>query len=174
MPYGFALKSSLPCPGEEAPPRPKSLVGVGTWGATSGRAWPSEGGPGLRFPPRFGATQPSRLVGREAVVATEVPGCGHVPALRRGAPVDRPRAAVPSAARGVKALLAGARHWLGGHGRNRRPWLRSCSCATARGTRRPAPGCGCPTTAAWGDRLPACRSPVDRPCAAEGPLRGTR
>ena len=29
---GFASKSSLPCPGEEAPPRPKSLVGVGTWG----------------------------------------------------------------------------------------------------------------------------------------------
>ena len=25
------FKSSLPCPGEEAPPRPKSWVGVGTW-----------------------------------------------------------------------------------------------------------------------------------------------
>lgn len=25
------FKSSLPCPGEEAPPRPKSLVGGGTW-----------------------------------------------------------------------------------------------------------------------------------------------
>ncbi len=30
--HGLALKSSLSCPGEEAPPRPKSLVGVGTWG----------------------------------------------------------------------------------------------------------------------------------------------
>ncbi len=29
---GLAAKSSLPCPGEEALPRPESLVGVGTWG----------------------------------------------------------------------------------------------------------------------------------------------
>ena len=172
MPYGFALKSSLPCPGEEAPPRPKSLVGVGTWGATSDRAWPSEGGPGLRFPPRSGATQPSRPVGREAVAATEDLGCGHVPALRRGASVDRPRAAVPSGARGVKALLAGASHPLAGW-----PWPQPKTLVAVMFLRYgegPAPGCGCPTTAAWGDRLPACRSPVDRPCAAEGPLRDTR
>ncbi len=42
------------------------------------------------------------------------------------------------------------------------------------GSRRPAPGCGCPIPAARGDRLPACPSPVDRPHVAEGPLRGTR
>jgi hypothetical protein len=75
--YGLTLKSSLPCPGEEAPPRPKSLVGVGTWGAASDRAWLLEGVLGLRFPPRPGATKPSRLVSREAVAATKDPGRGH-------------------------------------------------------------------------------------------------
>jgi len=80
-----ASKSSLPCPGEEAPPRPKSLVGVGT-------GWlRPRGGSGLRSPPRPGATKPSRPVGREAVAATK--GLGRS-TTKREAPVDRPRAAV--------------------------------------------------------------------------------
>ena len=67
---GFASKSSLPCPGEEAPPRPKSLVGVGTWGLQVIALGPRRR-PGLRFPPRPGATQPSRPVCRGAVAATK-------------------------------------------------------------------------------------------------------
>jgi len=74
--YGLAFKSSLPCPGEEAPPRPKSLVGVGTRGLQVIVLAP-KGGPGLRFPPRPGVTKPSRPVGREAVAATKDPGRGH-------------------------------------------------------------------------------------------------
>ena len=75
---GSAAKTSLPCPGEEAPPRPKSLVGVGTRGPQVIALAP-KGGPGLRFPPRSGATKPSRPVGREAEAATKDPGRGHEP-----------------------------------------------------------------------------------------------
>ena len=56
--YGLVLKSSLPCPGEEALPRPKSLVGVGTMGLQAIALGP-KGGPGLRSPPRPGVTKPS-------------------------------------------------------------------------------------------------------------------
>ncbi len=102
---GLASKSSLPCPGEEAPPRPKSLVGVGTWGLQ--------------------------------VIAL--------------GPRRRPWAAVPSAARGDTALPASGSGGRGGDQRSRSHHDKT------RGARRPlAQGCGCPTTAARGDRLPAC------------------
>ncbi len=56
--YVLAEKSSLPCPGEEALPRPKSLVGVGTLGLQVIALGP-KGGPGLRSPSRPGVTKPS-------------------------------------------------------------------------------------------------------------------
>ena len=93
--YGLASKSSLPCPGEEAPPLPKSLVGVGTWGlqvialgprrrllvavpsaARGDTALPTSGSGGR------GRDQRPRSRSRKCG------GCG------QWAPVDRPRAAV--------------------------------------------------------------------------------
>ena len=65
--------------------------------------------------------------------------------------------------------------WVG------RPWPRPTTPVAVtnlglrpRGPRRPALGCGCPTPAVQGDRLLACPSPVDRPCAVAGPIRSTR
>ena len=115
---GSATQSPLPCPGEEAQPRPKSLVGVGA---------------------------------RE------------LQAIALGSQ-RRPWAAVPSTARGDRVLPTGGPGGL---------WSRPkalvaipLSGAAAKGTRRPAPECGCHAPALRGDRLPACRSSVDRPRVA--------
>ena len=114
--------------------------------------------------PRRGGPAPTQVLGR---------------GRHMGATSDR--AWPPKAALGCGSLRGPGRHspsdqWVG------RPWPRpKTQVAVTKmrrlrpmGSRRPAPGCGCPTPAAWGDRLPACPSPVDRPHAAEGPLRGTR
>jgi hypothetical protein len=75
-------------------------------------------------------------------------------------------AAVPSAAQGDKVLLTSG---SGGRGRDSRPWSwsrKSGGCGQGAPVDRPRAAV-VPPPQLRGDRLPACRSPVDRSCVAE-------